>query len=287
MTKDYAFILPLMLAVVISTMIVQWKLKGSITAIHLEAEGFEISSGRDSSILKSLTVLDVMKPDIFTVKASLPVPSLISQLVENPHNVVYTLTSSGEINGVITDSEIMPIITEYDTLSKMLVAKDIAKSEVTIVCENDNLEYVFKLLGKSSVHQFPVKSTSGDIIGIVRRQDAISGYNKATMKMNVKDSFANELRTLSKSSTSKVADGYSIIEKGVPRSFVGKTVIDLKFRNRVGLEILMIKNKPSLLSDEKSDKVTIPSVDYKFTSNDLLVLFGSDENIEKFQKEFF
>ena len=287
MTKDYAFILPLMLAVVISTMIVQWKLKGSINAIHLEAEGFEISSGRDSSILKSLTVSDVMKRDIFTVKASLPVPSLISQLVEHPHNVVYTLGSNEEINGVITDSEIMPIITEYDTLSKMLVAKDIAKSEVIIVCENDNLDYVFKLLGKSSIHQFPVKSSDGKILGIVRRQDVISGYNKATMKMNVKDSFANELRTLSKSSTSQVADGYSIVEKGVPRNFVGKTVIDLKFRNNYGLEILMIKQKLSILSDEQSEKVIMPSVEYKFNVNDLLVLFGSDENIEKFRKEFY
>jgi len=287
MTKDYAFILPLMLAVVISTMIVQWKLKGSITAIHLEEEGFEISSGRDSSILKSLTVSDVMKHDIFMVKASLPVPSLISQLVEHPHNVVYTLGSNDEINGVITDSEIMPIITEYDTLSKMLVAKDIARSEVTIVSENDNLDYVFKLLGKSSIHQFPVKSNDGIILGIVRRQDVISGYNKATMKMNVKDSFANELRTLGKSGTSKVADGYSIVEKGVPRNFVGKTVIDLKFRNNYGLEILMIKQKLSVLSDATSEKVIIPSVDYKFNINDLLVLFGSDENIEKFQKQIY
>ncbi|MCF6268697.1 MAG: chloride channel protein [Melioribacteraceae bacterium] len=287
MTKNYAFMLPLMLSVVISTMIVQWKLKGSITAIHLEAEGFEVSSGRDASVLKSLIVLNVMKRDIFTVSASLPVPSLISQLVENPHNVVYTLAESGEINGVITDSEIMPIITEYDTLSKMLVAKDIAKTEITIVHENDNLEYVFKLLGKSSIHQFPVKSKEGNIVGVVRRQDVISGYNKAAMKMNVKDSFANELRTLNKSSTSKVADGYSIIEKGVPRSFVGKTVIDLKFRNNYGLEILMIKHKQSVLSDETDEKVMIPSVDYKFKGNDLLVLFGSDENIEKFQKKFF
>ena len=286
MTKDYAFMLPLMLAVVMSTLIVQWKLKGSITAKHLEEEGFEVSSGRDTSILKSLSVSDVMKPDIFTIQSNLPVPSLVSQLVENPHTVVYTLDSSGEINGVITDNEIMPIITEYDTLSKMLVANDIARSEVTIVNQNDNLDIVFKLLGKSSIHQFPVKSVDGKILGVIKRQDVISAYNKATMKMNVKDSFASELRTLTQANISKVADGYSIAEKSVPKFFVGKTIIDLKFRNNYGLEILMIKQKPSILSDQTSDRVTIPSVDYKFNVNDLLVLFGSDENIEKFQSEF-
>ncbi len=287
MTKDYAFILPLMLAVVVSTMIVQWKLKGTITAKHLEEAGFEVSSGRDTSILKSLIVSDVMKPDIFIVKSNLPVPSLVSQLVENPHTVVYTTDSKGKINGVITDNEIMPIITEYDTLSKMLVANDIAKTEVTIVNESDNLDVVFKLLGKSSIHQFPVKSKEGKIIGVIRRQDAIAAYNKATMKMNVKDSFATELRTLNQSTTAKVSDGYSIIEKHVPRDFVGKTVVDLKFRNKYGLEILMVKHKQSVITEAVTEDVTIPSTNYKFKPNDLLVLFGSDENIEKFTSEFY
>lgn len=286
MTKDYAFILPLMLAVVMSTLIVQWKLKGTITARHLEEEGFEISSGRDSSVLKSMTVADVMQRDIFMVKSSLPVPSLVSQLVENPHNVVYTLDNNGEINGVISDNEIMPIITEYDTLSKMLVANDIAKADVTTVNENDNLDFVFKMLGVSSIHQFPVKDENGKITGIVKRQDVISGYNKATMMMNVKDSFATELRTLNQATVSHVADGYSIIEKAVPRSFIGKTIVDLKFRNTFGLEILMIKQRASILSDEDQDKIVIPNLAYKFDQNDFLVLFGSDEKIGQFQKQF-
>jgi CIC family chloride channel protein len=106
------------------------------------------------------------------------------------------------------------------------------------------------------------------------------------MKMNVKDSFATELRTISQTSISKVADGYSIIEKGIPRSFIGKTVLELKVRNKFGLEILMIKQKQSQLSDKKNHKVIMPSVGYKFESTDLLVLFGSDEHIKKFQKEF-
>ena len=212
---------------------------------------------------------------------------MVSQLVENPHTVVYTTDSKGKINGVITDNEIMPIITEYDTLSKMLVANDIAKSEVTIVNQFDNLDVVFKLLGKGSIHQFPVKSDEGKIVGIIRRQDVISAYNKASMKMNVKDSFATELRTLNQASTAKVADGYSLIEKTVPRNFVGKSVIELKFRNSYGLEILMVKHKQSVIAETATENVTIPSTDYKFKSNDILVLFGSDENIKKFTTKFY
>jgi len=284
MTKDYHFILPLMLAVVISTTIVQWRLKGSIQAKHLEEEGFQLSSGRDVNILKSILVKDVMQPDIFMVPASLPVPSLISQLVEKPHNIVYVTNPKNKIIGIITDNEIRPIITEYDTLSKMLVANDIAIPNVVIVNENDNLDYVFKLLGSSSVHQFPVSDNNGNIIGTITRQAVISAYNKATMKMNVRDSFATELRAIDKVNISKVADGYSIIEKNVPHSFIGKSMIDLRFRNTYGLEILMVKNKASILSDSEEDKIIIPDPNYKFTPDDVLVLFGSDENIKKFNE---
>ena len=45
MTKNYTFILPLMLAVILSTTIVQVFMKGSIHMKHLEREGYKISSG--------------------------------------------------------------------------------------------------------------------------------------------------------------------------------------------------------------------------------------------------
>jgi CIC family chloride channel protein len=286
MTKEYAFILPLMLAVVMSTLIVQWKLKGTITAKHLEDEGFEISAGRDTSVLKSLSVADVMHKGIFTVPSGLPVPSLVSQIVENPHNVVYTTDDDGNINGVISDNELMPIITEYDTLSKMLVAHDIAKTDVKTVKDTDNLDFVFKLLGISSIQQFPVKNSKGKIIGIVKRQDVISGYNKATMKLNVKDSFATELRTINQTNVSQVADGYSIVEKIVPKIFIGKNIVELKFRNKYGLEILMIKQRASILSDEDNDIVVIPDLEYRFKENDFLVLFGADQKIKEFKNKF-
>lgn len=46
MTRNYSFILPLMLAVIVSTTIVQIIIKGSVHAKHLEAEGYKISAGK-------------------------------------------------------------------------------------------------------------------------------------------------------------------------------------------------------------------------------------------------
>lgn len=286
MTKDYDFILPLMLAVIISTTIVQLRLKGSVHIKHLEDEGFKISVGRDANILKSIQVKDVMSPNIFMIPFNTPVPTLISKLVETPHNATYTIDEEGEIIGVITESEIIPMMTDYDTLSKMLVASDIAKQEVIIVNENDDLDYVFKLFGSGSLDQFPVVSFKPDrkIVGSIKRQDVIAAYNREVIKHNVTEGLANELKALEQTSSSKIADGYSIIEKNVPRHFIGKSIIDLRIRNKYGLEVLMIKQKSSILADKETDEIIIPNPDYKINEDDILVLFGSDENIKKFKE---
>ena len=48
----------------------------------------------------------------------------------------------------------------------------------------------------------------------------------------------------------------------------------------------MIKQRASILADEGQDKIVIPNLAYKFDQNDFLVLFGSDEKISEFQKQF-
>ncbi len=285
MTKDYTFILPLMLAVVISTTIVQLVIKGSVHVKHLEQEGYRISSGRESSILSSIVVSEVMTPDVTLIPAQTPLPKLVAQLLDSPHSVFYTVDKEGKLSGTITENELRPIITEYDSLREMVVANDIARPEVIYVNEDDTLEHVFKLFGNSNLDQFPVLSVdeSSKVIGTIRRQNAITAYNRASLKYNITDGLASELRTIKKSVVSKVADGYSIVEKMAPKSFVGKTLVDLKLRNKFGLEVLMIKNRKTFLH-EADEEITIPDASYKIESDDILVLFGADEKIKEIDK---
>lgn len=280
MTKDYSFILPLMLAVVISTTVVQLVIKGSIHIKHLEQEGYRISSGREVNILNSILVSDVMTPDVTLIPAQTPLPKLIAQLLDSPHSVFYTINSENKLTGTITENELRPIITEYDSLREMVVASDIARSEVIKVTDEDTLDHVFKLFGNSQLDQFPVVSVSDSnkILGTIRRQNAITAYNRASLKYNITDGLASELRSIEKTSLSKVAEGYSIIEKKAPQSFVGKTLVELKLRNTYGLEVLMIKNKNTFLN-EVEEEIIIPDAHYKIKPDDTLILFGADEKI--------
>lgn len=281
MTKDYSFILPLMLAVVISTMIVQLVLKGSIHVKHLEDEGFHIRSGREESILRSIIVKENMNPEIILIPEDTPLHKLIAQLLDSPHNTFYTVNSDGKLTGTITENELRPIITEYNSLREMIVASDIARQEVITVSENDDLEHVFKLFGNSNLDQFPVISdTDPDkILGTIWRQEVINAYNKASLKYNITDGLASELKAIKKTSISKVAEGYSIIEKKTPVSFIGHTLAELKLRNQYGLEVLMIKQRHTFLEDD-DEEIVIPDAKYRIQPEDILVLFGADEKIK-------
>lgn len=284
MTKDYTFILPLMLAVVISTMMVQLIMKGSAHVKHLEREGFNISQGREVSILRSILVSDVMKDDILLIPESTPLRNLISQLIESPHGTFYTMNDDGEISGKITENELRPIITEYESLREMLLVGDIAIQDFEVVYDSDDLDSVLRLFGKQNVDVFPVISTKepGKVIGTVIRQDVITAYNQESLKTNLADGFATELKSIKKDKIAKVAEGYSIIERIVPQKYVGKTLNDIRFRNIYDLDILMIKKRKESFDLEDNDsEVIMPKPDYKLVADDVLVLFGSDQKIEK------
>jgi CIC family chloride channel protein len=287
MTKDYSFILPLMLAVVISTTIVQLVLKGSVHVQQLEAQGFNIKQGRETSILKSLLVKDILRNDAEFIKENTPLPVVVSSILESQHGTFFTINENKEITGFISANELRPIITEYEQLRDMLVASDVSNHDVIRVYENDNLDDVLKLFGDKNQEQFPVvdKFNPDKIIGTVWRQDVIDKYNKESLKYNLADGLARELKTIEKTQTSKVAEGYSIIEKKAPEKFIGKSIKDLRIRNIYGLEILMIKQTlPPVLAYEKEDEIVIPSPDYKIQLNDTLVLFGADEKIIEAKK---
>ena len=222
-----------------------------------------------------------------TIRENTTLPELVSQLLDNPQSTFYTVDPTGKITGVITENELRPIISEYENLKEVVLASDIANYEVITVESNNDLDYVLRLFGKKNLDEFPVVSStdSEKILGAISRQDVISVYNKESLKYNIADNMASELISLEKAKVSKVADGYFIIEKKAINEFIGKSLIELRIRNKYGLEVLMIKKSLSPFSDHSSKpEIITPDPNYKIQRDDTLILFGTDENIKKVEK---
>ncbi len=282
MSREYSIMLPLMLGVIVSSTIVQIVNKGSVHQKLLEKQGFKLSSGRETNVLKSLYVDEIMSTDVITLNSKTPLNFVVAKLMESPHHRIYTLDDDGNLMGAISETEIRPLITEYESLKHTLIAEDIARTKISKIRSDKDIDFALKLLTKQDIEEIPVVSPDDDrkVIGTISRNDILSAYNRESIKHDLAEGLSKELNTLNENSVSKIVNGYSIIERKPLKEFIGKNLSELRFRNKYGLEILMIKKTKQLFSeDEDESKLVMPSPDYKIEENDILVLFGTDEKI--------
>ena len=104
MTREYSFILPLMLSVIVSSTIVQIVNKGAYHVKKLEKQGFRLTGGKETSILKSINVEDVMQTNPILVHQNASLAEVVSKLMESKHHIIYTTTEDGNLTGAISDN---------------------------------------------------------------------------------------------------------------------------------------------------------------------------------------
>jgi chloride channel protein, CIC family len=131
MTQEYSFILPLMLAVIVSTTISRLVRKSSVHVQHLEEQGYQISEGRESNLLKSIFIRMLELNPINTVHENTKLPELVEKMIKVQVIHFILVNDKEEITGVITEVELRPIMTEYENVKDFLVANDIANPNVT------------------------------------------------------------------------------------------------------------------------------------------------------------
>ncbi|WP_026837113.1 potassium channel family protein [Gillisia sp. JM1] len=85
-------------------------------------------------------------------------------------------------------------------------------------------------------------------------------------------------------------DHYSIIEAKVPNDYIGKTVLEVGFRSKFNLLVLTIIKKvevKSILGKTKTERQIqgVASADNKLEKDNILVLYGSNKDLQVFLKQ--
>ncbi len=228
-----------------------------------------------------------MSQDIQVIPENMPLPNIMEKMLSCPSSTFYTIDQKGRLKGMITDQELRTILAEYDALRSIAVAQDIARTDILTVNETDTLQDVIQLFTKyPQFEELPVVSPSNPnrIVGAIRRQDVIRAYNQELLKQSFSDSIASELRMLDKVKSVKIAGDYSVIEKVAPDRFVGKTLKQLRLRNKYNVEVLMIKRPAKFGESEADSKIIMPDADYKIHEGDKLILFGRQQDINNIEK---
>lgn len=178
MTNDYAIVLPLMLATVISTLIARRLEPDSLYSGWLRRRGEHIQHGADRDVLARLRVADAYDSSPQVIGESATVDQLLDQLGRGESTEFPVVDSDLRLAGVIRISDLGRIARSSHELTPLLLAADIAV-DVESVHPEDSLLTVVRRLGVLGTASVPVTERETDrLLGIITRAHVLSLYER-------------------------------------------------------------------------------------------------------------
>lgn len=179
MTRDYAIILPLLLAVVTSTLLARVLSRDTIYTLKLTRRGISMQPVEETEFLRGVTVAQVMTRNPPTVSPEMSIPQLIQKLNRSGHHGLPVVDEDGRLYGMVTLNDVESRI--RGDISQLTVA-DIATKELITAYPDQLLSELVEHLGMgtSEIPRIPVVSREDPtrLLGMLRRQDIVKGYAK-------------------------------------------------------------------------------------------------------------
>ena len=186
MTGDYKIILPLMIACIISSVAGGQLLRESIYTLKLVRRGVDIRAGKEVNVLRSMSVKDVMNPQVETVPDDLSLGKLAQKIAKSKYNSFPVLDEEGRLTGILSFLDYRDAAFD-ENLRDLVVAKDLATTDLVTVSLDDNLYDALERITLKDFSILPVVSPDdrSKLLGVLSRRDIIGAYDKAVVKKSL------------------------------------------------------------------------------------------------------
>lgn len=186
LTNDYKIILPIMASCIIATSVARYLSKDSIYTLKLHRRGINIHHGREVSIMGSIKVGEVMSRNVETILETTPFRKILTIISRSTNSYFPVVNSKNKMVGILSFSDMREVMFE-ENLKGLVVAKDLAATEIISLSPKDNLNEALEKFVAIDVAQLPVVDSKKKdrVIGMLSRGDLISAYNKKVLMANV------------------------------------------------------------------------------------------------------
>lgn len=186
MTGDYKIILPLMIACIVSSLASGQMLKESIYTFKLARRGVNIKAGKEVNVLKSISVSDVMNPEVETIPEDINLGGLAEKIAKSKYKSFPVVDREGNLTGVLTYYDYRDVVFD-ENLKDLVVVKELATPKAVTVSMDDNLFSAMEKITSKDFSILPVVSVHDplQLVGVLTRRDIISAYNRAVIKKSV------------------------------------------------------------------------------------------------------
>ena len=178
MTDDYRILLPLMGAVIISTVLAQHWHPESIYTLKLVKRGIHLFRGRDIDVMAAVTVEEVMDKNPVTVPLSMPLSELMRVFAETNSHGFPVLDEKGKLWGIVSLSDLRRACPPDKPVPENLTVRDIANPNIVTAYPDERLSDIIPRMAPRDLSRVPVVSREDhrQLLGILRRQNVIHAY---------------------------------------------------------------------------------------------------------------
>lgn len=178
MTNDYALVLPLMLATVISYVVAHRLEPDSLYSGWLRRRGERIEHGTDESALAGLFVREAYDNRAHIVGEREEVGQLLDHLGRD-QLVFPVVDSDGRLCGIIDLADLGRVAKDYGNLAALVLAIDLAHPSETVT-PNETLLDATRRMGVRGVNALPVlDAATGKVLGLISRHNVLAAYERS------------------------------------------------------------------------------------------------------------
>lgn len=180
LTANYSLAIAVMVAVVITTVIIQQVLGVSFFTWQLRRRGIQLQGARELGPLASARVEDIMSDRFTTVAASCPLDELRQAILSAPHDEVFLKSDEGGFVGTVTLRDMLARV--QDTVDGAASdAIGISSADLHPLVVDQTLADALHRMQAHGIDRLPVVADRGSnrLVGVLHKVDVLAAYNRA------------------------------------------------------------------------------------------------------------
>jgi CIC family chloride channel protein len=280
LTQNYGIVLPLMLTSITAYWTARSIRRTSIYTEELKRRGMRWEGTAQERLLRSLTVKDIMLPDVTLYPATLPLEQVIDVFQNTRALQMYVGDDEGRLLGIVELHEVKRLLGEEES-APFVIADDLI-TEIPVVTPDDSLVEVNEKLWFRDLGQLPVvdDEETRKFLGIVTRRDVLGAFDREVLRRNrllakvraVEGTGFDYFELPEESRMSRIA---------VPGKFVGQSLAEAQLRARHGITVMAIQRMDAAGREHR----IAPRPDTRLMRGDMLVVLGEESAMDRLEQE--
>jgi CIC family chloride channel protein len=239
LTQSYAVILPVMLAVALSTLLSRALGRNSIYTAVLAARGID-PDRREDLVLRGVSVGEVMDPAPPAVRADAPLDVVLARFLESDLDAVFVTDPGGRLLGQVSIHDVKEGIGEQSALGALVVARDVCESAAT-ARPRETVALALDALVRAGRDVLAVVDEANVLAGALSLRTITDVIAREALRGEVVGVSAGDWRGTTSRESLRLETGIGVRPLAIPLQLAGETVQGLDLRRRFGVSALALR----------------------------------------------